>query len=173
MTVQIIILGIMILILLMIIPFGFGAPFQSSSKKRTNKILKMIKTKKGSKAVDLGSGTGRLLIALAKNPNISEIHGYEIKPLLVFISRLRIKKLGLEKRIFVHSKSFWKADLSKFDVITSFQISYVMPKLAKKIKLEAKKSVKIISNTWKFPNWKPTKEDDGVYLYELKNRKHL
>lgn len=166
--IEIIALAFLIFILLMFIPWKFGAPFQSSSKKRIKKIIKIADIKKSEKAVDIGSGTGEIVIALAKNKNISEVHGFEINPLLAYISKLKIKKLGLENKAFIHRKNFWKTDLSKYDIITIFQINYVMPKLAKKIKSEAKKSVKIISNTWRFPNWKPAKKDKGIYLYKLK-----
>ena len=143
-------------------PWTFGAPFQSSSKKEIGNIIKLANIKKSDKIVDLGSGNGKLVIELAKTG--AEVHGYEINPLLVWWSRRRIKKLGL-KKAFIHKKSIWDVNLKKFDVIVVFQIYYVMKTLSKKIKKEAKKNVRIVSNTWKLPGKKPIRKLSNVYLY--------
>lgn len=142
----------------------FGAPFQPSSNKALKEILTLAKVKRGDKIADLGSGNGKIIIEFAKRG--AEAHGFEINPLLVWLSRWRIRKLGLQKKAFVHWKNFMRADLSKFSIITSFQISYIMPGLESKLKKELKRGSKIISNTWKFPNWKPKKTIGHVYLYK-------
>ncbi len=141
----------------------FGAPFQPSSNKATNEILELAKVKKGQKTADLGSGNGKIVIEFAKRG--AEAHGFEINPLLVLWSRHKIKNLGL-KNAFIHWKNFMKQDFSDFDIVTSFQISYVMPELEKKLQRELKPKSKVISNTWKFPTWKPKRKLGIVYLYE-------
>jgi hypothetical protein len=55
----------------------------------------------------------------------------------------------------------------KFNVITSFQISYVMPGLAEKLRRELKSGSRIVSNTWKFPNWEPEKQEGSIRLYKI------
>ena len=143
----------------------FGAPFQPSSNKATRIIMQLAEIKsKNQKMCDLGSGNGKLVIEFAKRG--IESHGFEINPLLVWLSRRRIKHLRLQNKAFIHCTNFLNADLSKFNIITSFQISYIMPELEKKLKKESKKGTKIISNTWKFPNWKPKRIIGHVYLYE-------
>ena len=112
----------------------------------------------------LGSGNGKIVIEFAKHG--AEAHGFEINPILAWISKLRIKSLGLQNKAFIHRKNFWKQDFSNFDIITSFQISYVMPGLEEKLKKELKSGSKVISNTWRFPNWKPKKKIGAVYMYE-------
>ena len=141
----------------------FGAPFQPSSNKALKEIIKLAKVKRGDRVADLGSGNGKIVIEFAKRG--IEAHGYEINPLLVWLSRRRIKHLGLQKRAFIHSGNFMNANLSRFNIITSFQISYIMPGLEKKLKRELKKGSKVISNTWRFPNWKPKRKLGVVYLY--------
>ncbi|MDD5700096.1 MAG: methyltransferase domain-containing protein [Candidatus Nanoarchaeia archaeon] len=142
----------------------FGAPFQPSSNRAMKIIMQLANPNKKQKMADLGSGNAKILIEFARRG--IEAHGFEINPFLVWLSRRRIKSLGLQKKAFIHWKNFMKADLSKFDIITSFQISYIMPGLEKKLKKELRKGAKIISNTWKFPNWKPKKIIGHVYLYE-------
>jgi cyclopropane fatty-acyl-phospholipid synthase-like methyltransferase len=143
--------------------FFFGAPFQPSSNKAVEEIIKLAEIKKGQKIADLGSGDGKIVIEFAKYG--AEAHGFEINPFLVWLSKRKIKKLGLEKKAFIHWKNFFKQNFSEFNVITSFQISYIMPELEEKLKKELKKGSKVISNTWTFPKWKPKKRLGHVYLY--------
>ena len=42
-----------------------------------------------------------------------------------------------------------------------------MKKLAKKLKKNSKKGARIVSNTWKFRDKKPIKQEKGVYLYKF------
>ena len=143
--------------------FFRGAPFDTTSKKKVKKMIQLAKIKKGDKAVDLGSGDGRLVIEMAKKG--AEAHGYEINPLLVWLSRCNIKKAGLKGKAFIHWKNFWNVNLKKFNIIMIFQFCTVMPKLEKKLKKELKPKSKIVSNHWKFPNWKPKKKSQDVLLY--------
>ncbi|HTY43754.1 MAG TPA: class I SAM-dependent methyltransferase [Patescibacteria group bacterium] len=153
-----------ILIFLSWISFSFfGAPFQPSSDRELREMIELASFKKRQKTADLGSGDGKVVIEFAKRG--AEAHGFEINPLLVWIAKKKIKRLGL-KNAFIHKKNFWKQDFSGFDIVTSFQISYVMPGLEEKLKKELKKGAKVISNTWTFPNWKPKKQEGKVYLYE-------
>ena len=77
-----------IFILYIVVPLLFGAPFLPSDAKtfeRTAILLGSLGKGAGKKAVDLGSGDGRMVIELAKLGY--EAHGYEINPLLVWQSR--------------------------------------------------------------------------------------
>ena len=161
-------LGLVFLIFLFL-PWSFGALFQSSSKKAIKNIIELAEIKKGDKIADLGSGTGKLVVELAKTG--AEVHGYETNPFLFWLSKKRIEKNKLQKNAFVHRENFWKADIKDFDIITIFQIRFVMKKLEDKIKKEAKKNVKVISNTWKFSDKKPLKSKSKAYLYTFNNGK--
>ncbi len=147
-----------------VFPWIFGAPFEPTSEKKLKKILKLAKIKKNEKVADLGSGDGRIVIAIAKKG--IEAHGYEINPILVFLSRRKIKKQGLEKKAFIHWKNFWQEDLGKYDVIVMFQFHTIMKKLRDKLKKELKPKTRIISYHWKFPGWKIIKKQEDIYLYE-------
>jgi len=144
--------------------FIFGAPFEPSNNQALRKMIEFSKVKKGDKVAELGSGNGKIAIAFAKKGAI--VHGFEINPFLVLLSRRKIRNLGLESRVKIYWKNFWKQDLSKFDIITVFQIGNFMPKLERKLKKELTKGTRIVSNTWKFPNWRPKKVENDVYLYE-------
>tara|TARA_Y100000031_G_scaffold123901_1_gene139406 strand:+ start:277 stop:780 length:504 start_codon:yes stop_codon:yes gene_type:complete len=163
----ILILGILSLVIFLfwISVVFLGAPFDSTNRKTLRKMIKFSKIKKGEKVADLGSGNGKIVIEFAKRG--IEAHGFEVNPFLVWFSRRKIKKLNLEKKAFIHQKNFWKQDFSQFDLISIFQVGYIMGKLEKKLKKELKKGSRVISNTWKFPNWKPEKQEGYAYLYKV------
>lgn len=151
-----------------VFPWFIGAPFEPTNEKKLKKILELAKIKKGDKAVDLGSGDGRIVIEMAKRG--AESHGFEINPFLVYLSRKKIKALGLQHRAFIHWKNFWKEDLGKYDVIVMFQFHTVMKRLKKKLQKEISKKNRIVSYYWKLPQWKIIKKIENIYLYKKQNK---
>ena len=141
----------------------FGAPFQPTSDGKVRQILKFAGRVKGKKVLDIGSGDGRIVAAFAKKG--AEAHGFEINPFLVLYSKLKMMRLGLRGKAFIHWGSFWLEDFGRYDILVLFQIGYIMKKLERKIGKESKRRTKIISHYWKFPNWKIIKGKDEIYLY--------
>ncbi|RLG10815.1 SAM-dependent methyltransferase [Candidatus Pacearchaeota archaeon] len=154
----------LILCIFFAFPWIYGAPFEPTSNKKLKQIIKLANIKKSEKAVDLGSGDGRIVIEIAKKG--AEAHGFEINPFLVFLSRRKIKKQGLENKAFIHWKNFWKEDLGEYDLIVMFQFSTIMKRLEKKLKKELKPSARIISYYWKFPNWKIKNKKENIFVYQ-------
>lgn len=142
-----------------------GAIFVRSKNGTVEAMLELADAKPGQKAVDVGSGDGRLVIAIAKAG--LEAHGYEINPFLVWTSKRSIKKLGLEGRAHIHWKNFWSEDFSGFDIVTIYGISYIMDKLEVKLKKELKPGAKVISNYFVFPSWPHGKKENNIYLYTI------
>ena len=140
-----------------------GAIYVPTDENALRQVAALAKIKPGEKAVDLGAGDGRIVIALAKAG--AEAHGYEHNPLLVWIARRRIRKAGLSGRAFVHRKNFWDESLAAFDVIVIFGVGYIMRRLEKKLSGEAKRNARIISHVFKFPDWAPQESKEGVHLY--------
>ena len=126
-------------------------------------MIEMAGNNTNQKIVDIGSGDGKIVIAFAKKG--FRVTGIEINPLLAFFSKFKVFKLGLSNKVKIQNKSFWDTDFSNFDVITVFGISFIMKDLEKKLLKELKPGTKVISNKFTFPNWKHTKEKNGVYLY--------
>ncbi|MDY6896079.1 MAG: SAM-dependent methyltransferase [Thermotogota bacterium] len=161
----ILLLLILYLLFFWVIPFSLkGAIFDPSKKRDVEKMVAIAEIKGEEISADLGSGDGRVVIAFAKKGR--QAHGFEINPFLVLISRLNIRRAGLKGKAFIHWKNFWKADLSKFDIITVFQVDFAMNKLENKLKKELKPGAKVISNQWTFPNWKYSKYENSIYVYE-------
>ena len=138
------------------IPFLFGAPYDISRKKALKNIIKLTNPKKGDLIAELGSGDGRICIELAKRG--AEVHGFEFNIFLVWLSRRKIKKLGLENRIKIYWGNFFMADLSKYNKIVFFQFKSITKKLGEKLKKELKRGSLVISHQWKIPDWKIKKK---------------
>lgn len=140
-----------------------GAIYVPTKEKRIQKMIDFLEIRPGEKAVDLGAGDGRLVVALAKAG--AEAYGYEINPFLVSRARKNIRKAGLEGRAFIHQKNFWKEDLSQFDVVTLYGITHIMKKLEDKLRKELKPNARVASNAFNFPTWEYSKKEGAVYLY--------
>lgn len=147
--------------------FFRGVMYVPSTDEKVKKMVDILKAKNGEKAVDLGSGDGRLVIALAKAGAMA--YGYEINPFLVAKSRKKIKESGLEKGALILQNNFWNEDLSQFDIVTVYGIHHIMKGLEVKLSKELKWGARVVSNAFSFPSWKCAAKEDGVYLYEQKN----
>lgn len=158
------ILIVYVVIIFIALSFILGAPFVPSKKKNIQKMIEISQIKPGEKVADLGSGDGRIMIACGKAG--AEVYGYEINAFLVWLSRRKIKRAGLNNKAFVYWKSFWKVDFSSFDVIIVFGITYIMKELEKKLLKELKPGSRVVSNGFNFPTWKPIKKEGAIYLYK-------
>jgi len=144
-----------------------GAPYVGTSDEKIKEILHAAKIKKGLKTLDLGSGDGRIVIAMAKKGAIAT--GFEINPFYVLLSKIKIYKAGVSKNASIYWKNFWREDISKFDIVTIYGVTYIMKKLEEKLKKEMKKGAKVISSSYTFKNWKPEKEKDFIFVYKISN----
>jgi precorrin-6B methylase 2 len=149
-------------------PIVRGAIYFPTTPRGVREILEIADIKAGQRIVDLGSGDGRILIACAKRGATAV--GYEINPLLVAQSRRAIRRAGLANAhaagsATVHWESFWRIDLSQFDVVIVYGIPYIMRDLQHKLERELRPGTKIISNAFKFPGWTPVATERKIYLY--------
>lgn len=146
-------------------PLGRGAIYDPSTQEETVIMAEVAAVAAGEKAADLGSGDGRVVIALARRG--AEAHGFEVNPILVHLSRRNIRRAGLEGRAFIHWRSFWRADLSSFDIVTVFQVSFVMGRLEAKVKRELPAGARIVSHYWRFPTLLPEAARGDIYRYRV------
>lgn len=140
-----------------------GAPYLASRREKVREMIKIADIKPGEKAADLGSGDGRIVIALARAG--AEAHGYEINPFLVWWARRNIGKAGLKGRAFSHWGDFWRVDFSSFDVIIVYCLRRTMKGLEKKLKEELEPGARVVSNYFTFPDWPASKKENNVHLY--------
>ncbi len=164
--IYLIVIGIVVIILTYFTLVG--PPFVSSVPWVIKNAIKLAQIRKGEKAVDLGCGDGRIVIALAKAG--AEAYGYEINPFLVWLTRFRIRQAGMSGKAFAYYKSLWDLDLSSFDVVMIYGLPYMFKRLEKKLEKELKPGSRVISLSFPFPTWKPVKTDESVYLYKVSGK---
>ena len=161
--------GIVIIIVLyfryLVFPLLKGAPFVPMSKSNLRMLVKLADITSEERVVDLGSGDGRVVMEFAELG--CKVDGFEINPLLVRSSRKKIKERGLEKTAVIFEKDFWDHDLSEYDIVVLFQVPYVLNKLEKKLKRELKPGSKVLSYSFKFPNWEAVDSRKNIYLYRI------
>jgi len=160
-----VVIAALYLILYVFYPLGRGAIYEPSSPEKTRLIAEIARVSPRERSADLGSGDGRVVIALAREG--AEAHGYEINPFLVLRARRFIRRAGLEGRAFIHWGSFWRADLSRYDLITVFQVGFIMGRLEAKVKRELRAGARIVSHHWRFPALAPEIARNDIYLYRI------
>lgn len=141
-----------------------AAPFVPSMKIRVEKMMELANLQPGDRAIDLGSGDGRITLAAAKYCKQSD--GVEINPGLYLVSKLK-QKIRKVNNVNFSRGSLWNVDLSAYNVVFIYFIPHRMNKLAKKIKKEMLPGSRVISNGFSFPDWPALKKDANIYLYEV------
>ena len=161
--------GLIYFVWLMIYSMAKGAPYAPMRQSHLDEMIKLLKIKKGEKAVDIGAGDGRVVIALARAG--AQAHGFEINPLLVLWGFYNIWRAGLWGKAHMHLQNFITSDFSSFDVFTTYLTQFGMANVEKKLEKEAKLSARIAVDFFKLPTWKASKHVDTIYLYEVKKNK--
>ncbi len=121
--------------------------------------------------VDLGSGWGTLVAALAKKYPHRQVVGYELSfvPWLFSLIRKSVSQLN---NLTLHRKDFLDADLSDASVLTCYLFPGGMVSLKDKLERDNVREVLIVSSTFALPSSTPIKviqvQDmyrTPVYLY--------
>jgi len=139
----------------------FRSPFVPSNRKTIEKMLRVAKIKAGERVVDLGCGDGRIVFRAEKEFG-AKAEGYEISIFVWLLAQSnRILKRAKSK---IYRRNFFKADISKADVVFCYLFPEVMQKLSPKFKKELKKGARIISASFSLHDWK------AVKVYEKEGR---
>ena len=138
---------------------GFwGAPFVATPERIARKMLRFVEFRPGEVITDLGSGSGSILIMAAKEFGAKKAIGYEINPILVWISRLRARWSGVADKVEIHRANFYKTDLEPTDVLALYLLAETMDKLQDCIKKTYRPETRIVSRGFQIPDVKPVKQ---------------
>jgi SAM-dependent methyltransferase len=159
-----------LLLLAFIITFGQpifkGAPFAVTRPSRVKKLVELaaaIGNPGGRQALDIGSGDGRIVIALAQSGFSAT--GIELNPILAIWSRFKIRRARLEQKAAIKRGDFWKMKVDEYDLVVLFGVFYIMEKLEKKLLDELKPGAIVICNHFAFPSWTPIRSEGDIYIY--------
>ncbi len=133
-----------------------------SSAKATRAILDLIPGNAGEQIAELGSGWGRLALAVTSHRPEAHVMAYELS-LLPWVWSIGVARLMGRQRIEFVRRDFFDADLGDTDVVLCYLFPGAMERLAKRLPHLKAGSV-IISNTFRLPGWQP---DEVVELDDL------
>ncbi len=146
----------------------FGAPWIPTRHKTVHRMLELAQIKPGELVYDLGSGDGRIIIEAAQSFGARAV-GIEIDPLRYLWSKVKISLLKYQNRVDVILGNFYYQDLSRADVIIVYLLQDTNIRLMQKFEQELRHGTRIISNTFNFPGWDITNQDEKekVYVYKI------
>lgn len=150
--------------------FGYEVPFIRSSNKNIEVLLKNLKLKSWDNFLDLWSWDGKVLEAISNKFNDVNIHWIENSffPYLLSQKNKKLKNLNY----IIYKKDFFDEDFSKYNVIYSYTIPYLMNKIWKKVKSECREWTLFYSNSFCI-KWEKEfkkikiKEDTFLYIYKV------
>lgn len=153
------------------LPHTQGALYVSTPRRRIREALAAIPLKAGDLLIDLGCGDGRILRLACQRCAIDAV-GYELNWLAYIKARILCR--GKSRLTIVHG-NFWKADLSKADVVCCYLFPDILARLAVKLAQELKPGATIVSFNFPLPGMTPqmklrpgnNRNQDPVYIYQL------
>lgn len=113
-------------------------------------LLPPAQADRALQVIDLGSGLGGLLLALAAQRADAQFVGIELAPLPALVSKLRVA-LRRQRNCRVRWGSFWPVDLAPYDVVFAFLSPVPMSALWQKARREMRAGTLFISSSFGVP----------------------
>ena len=129
-------------------------PLYLTNKKTAEELLRLIPSDRPFAFIDLGCGTGGLLLSLAARRPQGRFVGVESAPLPYLVARLRLMGANAPN-VTLRLADLWKLDLSAFDMVYAFLSSDPMAKLFAKARDEMPRGSLFISNSFTPPEFPP------------------
>lgn len=150
--------------------FKTGVPTVTSFPSSRKKMIEILKgewarhEKESSFTIlDLGSGTGKLVLEIAKALPSARVIGIEIS-LTPFLFSLFRKRLWGAGNADFKREDFWSYDLSGVDAIVLYINAKIRERMAKKLEKELPVGALVISNETHLPGWTPLETHDAGFL---------
>lgn len=131
------------------------SPMMSSSKACQAMLASIDRPTLGP-VIDLGSGWGTLVIALARKYPRQQVIGYELSWLPWMVSVILKYSLRLNN-LTLYRQDFMKAELSNASILFCYLFPGGMLSLHEKLNRELSSEMFIVSNTFALPSCQPTK----------------
>jgi hypothetical protein len=142
-----------------------GPQYAQSSDHNSKTILEFAQKYPFKRAIDLGSGDGKLVLLLAHHG--FTIDGVELNPFLVWKSRRALKNAKLDHLAHIHWGNFWSFNLAPYDLLVVFAIKHIMPRLEGKILQELTSKSYIFSNYFEFKGLKQVSQEGDIKVYRI------
>jgi hypothetical protein len=126
-------------------------PLFLSSAGVAEAVANFVEQENASAFADLGAGTGSIAAPLARRRSM-RIDAWERAPLPWLVCRWRCRKLP---NVIVRRASFWRSDLTGYEVVFAFLSPAVMVELGDKVRQQMRPGSLFISSSFPVPAWQP------------------
>lgn len=145
-----------------------GAPYVPTRRKESREVFTKLRPLTQSDVVlDIGSGDGAVLVEACAHH--AKAVGYEINPVLVLLSRWRIKKYGTRCQVVM--RDFWRTPFpDDTTVVYTFGDSRDIRKMHAKVVKEATRlgrTLDFVSYGFEVPGEKAAKTHRAHHLYKV------
>ena len=156
-----------------------GVPSVSATHAESDDVVALLREaglSEHATIYELGSGWGRLLLALAKEFPDARIIGIESSPFPYWVAWLRTRRLP---NIQIHRGDFYKFNLRDAHAVTCYLMMKPMPKLAKFLDGMLADGTPVVALTFWFRDRKVSAVREGpglrgaAALYRWPARKHV
>ena len=131
------------------LPVTQGALYVSTARIRISAFLDAVSMSSGQLLIDLGCGDGRVLRSASRRYGVRAI-GYEIN----LLAYLKASLLCLfHPRVSLTLGNFWRADISRADVVYCYLYPDVLKRLGAKLSTELKPGAIVVSGNFPLPGW--------------------
>lgn len=164
-----------VLVLTVLVPAavaGFmAAPWVPMRAKDTSRMVRLARVEPGETFLDMGSGDGRMCVAVVRAEPRAYSRGIELSVLPFLWSKVSalVQKVS---NIDIRFGNLFSADISNVDVIAFFLMPKAMPRIKEKIEKEGKIGVRIFSYVFPVPGWEPVRIDKpdqtSIAIYEYR-----
>jgi len=127
-----------------------GVPTLSSGKSEMDDVIALLKNAKlpeHAVIIDLGSGWGTLVVALARAFPDASVQGVEMSPFPYLVSCLRTRGLS---NVSMRWGNFFRSDLRIADAITCYLMPDLMAPVSDLLDNSIKPGARVVSNTFLF-----------------------
>jgi hypothetical protein len=149
-------------------------PYYPTTRSAYGVLLAQLPSDRPCTFIDLGCGSGELLLFLAQHRPLGRFIGVEVGILPWLLSTVRARLWG-RGRVLIYFRSIWSVDLSQYDFVYAFLSPAPMERLWQKVQAELNPNATFISNSFPAPatpseriSLKNNRGGD-LFLYKPKN----
>ncbi len=139
-----------------------GAPYLPILAAERERVLDELGFAAGQTLLDLGSGDGTMLLAVARRGGVAI--GIEINPFWWLVSVLRTRRY--RGQIQVYLGSFWDRQWPAADVVYVFLIARFTAKLEQECAVRLKQTTTLASYGFALPQVRAQRQNGALYLYQ-------
>ena len=155
-------------LLWVVIPGLSGLPWIPTRPSRIRRALELARLSAGDIFYDLGSGDGRVLILAASEYGAYTV-GIEISPLHCILTSIKALSHGVHKQVRVRWGNFYKADISKADVVFVYMTSKIASRLRPHFENQLHPGARVITISCEISGWQPVVFDreELICIYQI------